>query len=90
MLLKIGQVLKSKGLYGEIKVTFFYSKITVKENDVLFFEKDGNIIGSYKVLYAKHYKTDKDGKNIYLLKLDNVKNVTESNILTKSVIKQET
>jgi len=89
VLLKIGQVLNTKGLHGEIKATFFYSKFIVKENDILFFEKGGNIFGPYKVLYSKYYKVDKDGRNIYILKLDNVENITKSDILTKSVIGQD-
>ncbi|MFQ3675944.1 MAG: ribosome maturation factor RimM [Endomicrobiia bacterium] len=89
MLLRIGQVLSTKGLCGEIKAVFSYSRFIAKENDILFFEKEENIFGPYKVLYSKHYKIDKNGNNIYIIKLEDVENVTKAKILTKSFIGQD-
>ena len=86
MLLRIGQVLNTKGLEGEIKVVFFYSNFVVKEIDVLFFEKDGNILGQHKVLCSKKYKIDKEGRSIYILKLEEIEDIKKSNILVKSFI----
>lgn len=89
MLLKIGKVLDTKGLQGELKTSFFYSTIVVKKDDIVFFEKENKILGSYKVEYVKHYKTDKIGRKIYVLKLLGVDSIEKSDDLKKSFIVQE-
>jgi len=89
VLLRIGQVLNTKGLQGEIKVIFFYSYFSIKENDILFFEKEKNIFGPHKILYFRNYKVSKDGRNICILKLHEIDSVEKSNILIKSFVGQE-
>lgn len=81
MILQIGKVIRTKGLKGEIITFFYFSKIIPVKNDVLFFEKNYTLFGPYNIEQLKLYK-----KNFYLLKLQEINKISESEKIVSSII----
>ena len=58
---RIGKVIRTKGIKGEVLAYFYSEKIIPKIGDFLFFEKFSNKIGPFKIVkifFNKYYKNN--------------------------------
>ncbi len=100
MILRIGKVLRAKGLKGELVGQFLFSRIMPGVGDDLFFEKSvifsvekstniKNFFGPYKVEKIKFYKWSKNSFKKYIIKLKDVNDLNTTTLLTNTFIGKE-
>lgn len=85
MILRIGRVVKTKGLKGEMEVDIDYLHLVEVEN-FLFFERENVVVGKYKIVKLKEKKI---ALSRYIIKLENVDNIEKAKSLCGCYIGKE-
>ncbi len=85
MLLKIGKILRTKGLNGTFVVTFSSAKLVPQTGDIVIFEKKQSLLGTYTISFLN--KTNKE--NFYLLQVKEITSISQAKVAVNAIIYKE-